>query len=68
MYMLWLGRWLSPNPVGTRDGLKGYCYGNNDSVNYSDLAGPVACYAGAFLACSEEIGVRMAAMRSRIKE
>ncbi|KAF5966171.1 SpvB-domain-containing protein [Fusarium bulbicola] len=38
-YAPWLGRWMSPDPVGTRDGLNLYCYCSNDPVNYIDPTG-----------------------------
>ncbi|KAF5636143.1 hypothetical protein F52700_5457 [Fusarium sp. NRRL 52700] len=38
-YAPWLGRWMSPDPIGTKDGLNLFCYCNNDPVNYIDPAG-----------------------------
>ncbi|KAF5533754.1 hypothetical protein FNAPI_12585 [Fusarium napiforme] len=38
-YAPWLGRWMSPDPVGTSDGLNLYCYCSNDPVNYVDPSG-----------------------------
>ncbi|KAJ2899080.1 SpvB-domain-containing protein [Zalerion maritima] len=39
-YLLpWLGRWLSPDPIGTADGLNLYCYVGCDPVNKVDPTG-----------------------------
>ncbi|KAF5723683.1 hypothetical protein FMUND_1617 [Fusarium mundagurra] len=38
-YTPWLGRWMSPDPLGTKDGLNLYCYCGNDPVNYVDPTG-----------------------------
>ncbi|KAH8148314.1 uncharacterized protein LAJ45_07767 [Morchella importuna] len=38
-YMPWLGRWLSPDPIGILDGLNTYLYVNDDPVNYFDPSG-----------------------------
>ncbi|KAF5617829.1 insecticidal toxin complex [Fusarium tjaetaba] len=38
-YAPWLGRWISPDPLGTKDGLNLYCYCGNDPVNYVDPTG-----------------------------
>ncbi|KAF5547046.1 calcium-independent phospholipase A2 [Fusarium phyllophilum] len=35
----WLGRWLSPDPPGTKDGLNLYYYYGNDTVHCVDLTG-----------------------------
>jgi RHS repeat-associated protein len=35
----WLGRWLSPDPLGTEDGLNVYCYVSCDPVNRIDPSG-----------------------------
>ena len=37
--MPWLGRWLSPDPIGTGDGLNVYCYVGCDPVNRADPNG-----------------------------
>ncbi|KAI9845919.1 MAG: hypothetical protein M1837_004455 [Sclerophora amabilis] len=38
-YAPWLGRWISPDPIGTADGLNLYCYVGNDPVNFIDSTG-----------------------------
>ncbi|KAF1844451.1 SpvB-domain-containing protein [Cucurbitaria berberidis CBS 394.84] len=38
-YASWLGRWLSPDPLGTVDGPNTYTYCANDPVNYVDPEG-----------------------------
>ncbi|KAK3937414.1 virulence plasmid 65kDa B protein-domain-containing protein [Diplogelasinospora grovesii] len=39
-YLLpWLGRWLSPDPIGTAGGLNVYCYVSSDPVNNVDPSG-----------------------------
>ncbi|KAI0967776.1 65kDa B protein-domain-containing protein [Xylaria arbuscula] len=38
-YAPWLGRWLSPDPLGTAAGPNVYAYCNGDPVNYTDAAG-----------------------------
>lgn len=38
-YAPWLARWISPDPIGTMDGLNLCCYCGNDPVNYTDPAG-----------------------------
>ncbi|KAI1112286.1 65kDa B protein-domain-containing protein [Nemania sp. NC0429] len=35
----WLGRWISPDPLGTADGLNMYRYVSNDPVNFMDSSG-----------------------------
>jgi RHS repeat-associated protein len=40
-YASWLGRWLSPDPGGTIDGLNLFAYCRNDPVNYHDPSGTV---------------------------
>jgi RHS repeat-associated protein len=37
--MPWLGRWLSPDPIGTQDGLNVYCYVSCDPINKVDPTG-----------------------------
>lgn len=49
MYMPWLGRWLSPDPIGTQDGLNEYCYVHNDPVNYHDPEG--TCWSRKLCCC-----------------
>jgi RHS repeat-associated protein len=38
-YASWLGRWTSPDPLGTVDGPNLYAYVKNDPVNYHDHTG-----------------------------
>jgi RHS repeat-associated protein len=38
-YLPWLGRWLSPDPSGTRDGLNLYQYCNANPVTFKDTNG-----------------------------
>ena len=38
-YASWLGRWTSPDPLGTVDGPNLYVYVRNDPVNYDDHTG-----------------------------
>ncbi|KAK0727685.1 virulence plasmid 65kDa B protein-domain-containing protein, partial [Lasiosphaeria miniovina] len=38
-YAAWLGRWTSPDPMGTLDGLNLYSYVGNDPVGRSDPSG-----------------------------
>ncbi|KAL7898927.1 hypothetical protein HDV63DRAFT_411354 [Trichoderma sp. SZMC 28014] len=40
-YAPWLGRWISTDPIGTKDGLNLFCYCGNDPVNYTDPTGTV---------------------------
>ncbi|RKL38866.1 hypothetical protein BFJ72_g6996 [Fusarium proliferatum] len=41
-YAPWLGRWMSPDPIGTKDGLNLFCYCSNDPVNFIDPTGTTA--------------------------
>ncbi|KAE8309263.1 virulence plasmid 65kDa B protein-domain-containing protein [Aspergillus transmontanensis] len=41
-YACWLGRWISPDPLGTVDGLNLYAYVHNDPVNLEDHPGTMA--------------------------
>ncbi|KAF5246169.1 hypothetical protein FANTH_6936 [Fusarium anthophilum] len=43
-YAPWLGRWISPDPVGTKEGFNLYCYCGNDPVNYVDPTGPTGLF------------------------
>ncbi|KAF5982997.1 insecticidal toxin complex [Fusarium coicis] len=43
-YAPWLGRWISPDPLGTKDGLNLYCYCGNDPVNYVDPTGTTGLF------------------------
>ncbi|PLB53297.1 SpvB-domain-containing protein, partial [Aspergillus steynii IBT 23096] len=38
-YASWLGRWTSPDPLGTVDGLNLYAYVSNDPINFNDSGG-----------------------------
>ncbi|GAA4026851.1 SpvB/TcaC N-terminal domain-containing protein [Actimicrobium antarcticum] len=38
-YLPWLGRWLSPDPIGTGDGLNVYRYAKNNPGSFSDTNG-----------------------------
>jgi RHS repeat-associated protein len=38
-YCPWLGRWTSPDPLGTADGLNVYAYVSNDPINFVDPEG-----------------------------
>lgn len=38
-YAAWLGRWISPDPIGTGDGLNVYCYVNCNPIILVDLDG-----------------------------
>jgi RHS repeat-associated protein len=38
-YAPWLGRWTSPDPLGTADGHNVYAYVRNDPVNWADPSG-----------------------------
>lgn len=38
-YCPWLGRWTSPDPIGTKDGTNRYCYVGNDPINGRDDSG-----------------------------
>jgi RHS repeat-associated protein len=38
-YLPWIGRWLSTDPIGIRDGINLYRYGRNSPVCYSDPRG-----------------------------
>ncbi|KAK6515919.1 hypothetical protein TWF281_004511 [Arthrobotrys megalospora] len=38
-YAVWLGRWISPDPVGLEDGPNLYAYVSNDPINYRDPEG-----------------------------
>ena len=38
-YAPWLGRWMSPDPVGTKEGLNMYEYVGSDPINYTDVSG-----------------------------
>jgi len=40
-YAPWLGRWTSPDPLGTVDGLNIFSYVGNDPVNWKDPKGTV---------------------------
>ncbi|CAH0052212.1 unnamed protein product [Clonostachys solani] len=41
-YACWLGRWTSPDPLGTQDGLNAYCYVGNEPVGNIDPTGTMA--------------------------
>ncbi|HDS7239527.1 RHS repeat domain-containing protein [Morganella morganii] len=41
-YAPWLCRWISPDPLGTADGMNAYCMVRNNPVTYSDSAGLMA--------------------------
>ncbi|KAG4271555.1 hypothetical protein FPRO04_10846 [Fusarium proliferatum] len=43
-YAPWLGRWISPDPMGTKDGLNLYCYCGDDPVNYIDPTGTTGLF------------------------
>jgi RHS repeat-associated protein len=50
-YISWLGRWLSPDPIGLGDGPNVYCYVGDDPVNYhepqgTDGKGIFGCFGG----------------------
>lgn len=38
-YAPWLCRWISPDPLGTADGMNAYCMVHNNPVTYRDSAG-----------------------------
>ncbi|KAF5544564.1 rhs repeat-associated core domain-containing protein [Fusarium napiforme] len=38
-YAPWIGRWTSPDPKDTADGMNVYCYVANDPINYVDPEG-----------------------------
>ena len=38
-YLPWLGRWLSPDPIGTGDGLNVYRYAKNNPGSFNDTNG-----------------------------
>ncbi|KAK1984443.1 virulence plasmid 65kDa B protein-domain-containing protein, partial [Colletotrichum cereale] len=38
-YAPWIGRWTSPDPKDTADGMNVYCYVANDPINYVDPKG-----------------------------
>nr|WP_320014948.1 SpvB/TcaC N-terminal domain-containing protein [uncultured Desulfobacter sp.] len=38
-YICWLGRWLSADPSGIKDGVNVYCYVNNKPISYRDPSG-----------------------------
>ena len=38
-YASWLGRWISPDPLGIVDGFERYAYAGNDPVNFEDHGG-----------------------------
>ncbi len=38
-YVAWLGRWISTDPAGLRDGPNSYYYGKNNPINLVDLSG-----------------------------
>ncbi|KAL7931662.1 hypothetical protein V8C35DRAFT_309180 [Trichoderma chlorosporum] len=40
-YAPWLGRWTSPDPIGSEDGLSLYVYVGNDPVNFDDPQGTI---------------------------
>lgn len=40
-YVPWIGRWLSPDPIGSSGGVNLYCYSYNDPVNLKDPTGNV---------------------------
>ncbi|KAF5969544.1 insecticidal toxin complex [Fusarium coicis] len=40
-YAPWIGRWTSPDPKDTADGMNVYCYVANDPINYVDPEGTV---------------------------
>lgn len=43
-YVAWLGRWLSPDPIGIGDGLNVYCYVGDDPVNFHDPSGTMKLF------------------------
>lgn len=38
-YLPWLGRWLSADPIGIKDGINLYCYSKNNALNFYDKLG-----------------------------
>ncbi|KAF5027103.1 hypothetical protein F66182_815 [Fusarium sp. NRRL 66182] len=44
-YCPWLGRWMSPDPLDTIDGLNLCCYVSNDPVNWTDPTGTMVTQA-----------------------
>ncbi|KAK5048332.1 hypothetical protein LTR84_006002 [Exophiala bonariae] len=38
-YAPWIGRWLSPDPIGSSGGVNLFCYSYNDPVNFKDPTG-----------------------------
>nr|RBQ84596.1 hypothetical protein FVER53263_10758 [Fusarium verticillioides] len=59
-YAPWLGRWMSPDPIGTKDGLNLYCYCGNDPVNYIDPTGTTGLFKAMRIAA---VPLAKAAMR-----
>ena len=38
-YVLWLGRWLSPDPIGIGDGVNVYQYAHHNPIKFKDING-----------------------------
>jgi RHS repeat-associated protein len=71
-YAPWLGRWLSPDPIGPKDGLNLYAFVGGDPVGHVDPEGterrPAVTYADASTASPEsfEDQLRRAAEARRV--
>ena len=47
-YLPWLGRWLSPDPIGIKDGVNVYKYSNNNPLSYLDFNGEQSISSSVF--------------------
>src|SRR5690606_8518512 len=55
-YMPWLGRWLSPDPIGIGDGVNVYRYARSNPIRYTDPSGKLSWGQIAGIAAAVVVG------------